>query len=150
MTQRQARQWVGAVGVVLLLLVGCSLPSDGSDKASKDAAQVKVKHRLISRLEAVPGAKVAAKITSGLDAGVNNIGVTVHAPATATDAQVASLADRAERMIWLSHLDPLGRISIIVVRQGSPDTALQRLYQDQIDTRKLRTKYGPRPDHLSG
>jgi hypothetical protein len=150
MSQWQAGWRVGAVGLTLLLLAGCGLANHGKDAAAKDAAQAKAKDRLISRLESMPGAKVSARITSGLDAGQNNIDVEVHVPAAATDAQVASLADRAERTIWLSHLDPLGRIGIDLLRQGTPDPVLERLYQDQIDTRKLRAKYGPRPDHLAG
>jgi hypothetical protein len=137
--------WVLLTCAGLGLLAGC-----GQSPGGREAEQVKVKHRLISRLEAMPGARVSARITSGLDAGQNNINVEVHVPASATDAQVTSLADRVERTIWFSHLDPLGGIGIDLLRQGIPDPVLQRTYADSIDRRKLRAKYGPRPDGLPG
>ena len=55
-----------------------------------------------------------------------------------------------ERTIWLSRMDPLGRIGLIVRRQGDTDPVLERLYQDEVDTRPLAVKYGPRPDGLPG
>jgi hypothetical protein len=61
-----------------------------------------------------------------------------------------SVADALARAIWLSHLDPLGSISININRGNSSVPVHQRLYQDEIDTRKLRAKYGPRPDGLPG
>jgi hypothetical protein len=85
-----------------------------------------------------------------LDGGQNNIGAEVQMPATTTVARMNSVANTLERIVWLSHLDPLGRIGIDITRQGSSVSAVQRLYQDEIDTRKLRAKYGPRPDGLPG
>jgi hypothetical protein len=57
------------------------------------------------------------------------------------------LADTIARTVWLSHLDPLGSISIniYVRRQGRNVVVLQRLYQDKSE---LRTTYGPRPEGL--
>ena len=44
----------------------------------------------------------------------------------------------------------MGRISIDITREGSSVLVVQRLYQDEIETRPLGVKYGPRPDGLPG
>jgi hypothetical protein len=129
------------------LLTGCDTgPPFGSQAASHQKAQDTV----IRQLEALPGATVTAHVTSSLDGGQGNIGVQARLPAAATVAQTNALGDSIERTIWLSHLDPLGLISINVTREGSSVPVLRRLYQDEIDTRPLGVKYGPRPDGLAG
>jgi hypothetical protein len=129
----------------LLLLAGCSSPSNADD-----VAQDKAQHRMIRRLEALPGAKVSASIESSVTQGSNNIGVQVRGPADATETELATVADRVERTIWRSRVDPLGRISINVTREGSPEPVMQRSYADEYDTTALRAKFGPRPDGLPG
>jgi hypothetical protein len=148
MRRHRARWWVGAVSVALL--TGCTLPPDGNEIARRDAAQDRAHDRLVSRLKALPGGTVSVRIRSGLDQGLNNVGVVVRAPASATDTEIGSLADSAERTIWLSRLDPVGSISVTVFRRGSTDPAVQRLYMDTFDERALRRKYGPRPDAPPG
>ena len=60
------------------------------------------------------------------------------------------MGDTIERTSWLSHVNPMGRISIDITREGSSVSVQQRLYQFEIDTRPLGVKYGPRPDGLTG
>ncbi len=130
------------------LLAGCDGgPPPGSAAA---VARQKANDTVIRQLEALPGATVTADVTSGLDAGQNNVVVNVELPAAATVAQANAIADSIERTIWLSHMDPLGAISIDCTRVGSSVPVLQRLYQDEIQTRPLGVKYGPRPDGLPG
>lgn len=145
------RPWVLAVISMVLaavstgLLAGCDGgPTPGSEAA---VARQKANAALIQQLEALPGATVNATIESSLDGGQNNVGVDARLPATATVAQTNALGDSIERTIWLSHVDPMGSISIDITRQGSRVPVLQRLYQDR---RPLGVKYGPRPDGLPG
>ena len=147
------RPWLRAVICVVLavvstgLLAGCDGgPPPGSEAA---VARQKANNTMIRQLEALPGATVTADVTSGLDAGQNNVGVNAQLPAAATVAQANAMADSIERIIWLSHLDPIGRISIGVNRAGS-SAPVVRLYQDEIDTRPMGVKYGPRPGGLTG
>jgi hypothetical protein len=130
------------------LLAGCDGgPTPGSKAA---VARQKANDTLIRQLEALPGGKVTATIESSLDGGQNNIEVDAVLPAAATTAQLHVMADTLERTIWLSHMNPLGRIGLIVGRQGETDPALERLYQGEIHRRPLGVKYGPRPDGLPG
>lgn len=147
------RPWVLAMMSIVLtavsagLLAGCVTgPSNGS----KAAAQAKIRNALVHQLEALPGATITADVQSGLDTGQNNVGVQARLLGQATTAQSRALADSMERIIWLSHLDPMGRISITFTRKGSGVPVLQRLYQDEVDTRPLGVRYGPRPDGLPG
>jgi hypothetical protein len=131
------------------LLAGCGdIVNFGSEEAAH--AQKKAGADLIRQLEALPGAKVNAKIESSLDGGQNNVGVQARMPAAATVAQANALGDSIERTVWLSHLDPLGLIGMNITREGSSVLVVQRLYQDEIETRPLGVKYGPRPDGLPG
>ena len=131
------------------LLAGCGdIVNFGSEEAAH--AQKQASTDLIRQLEALPGGKVTATIQSSLDGGQNNVGVQARTPASATVAQTNALGDSIERTIWLSHMDPMGRISINITHQGSGVPVQQRLYQDEIDTRPLGVKYGPRPDGLPG
>ena len=130
------------------LLAGCDGgPTPGSDAA---VARQKANDTMIRQLEALPGAKVSATIESSLDGGQNNIEADAVLPVAATKAEANALGDSIERTIWLSHVDPLGRIGIIVTREGSSVQVLQRLYISSLDTPPLRVKYGPRPDGLPG
>jgi hypothetical protein len=129
------------------LLAGCDT---GPPFGAEEAARQKAQDTVIRQLEALPGATVTADVTSSLDGGQNNVGVDARLPAAATVAQTNALGDSIERTIWLSHLDPMGRISIDITREGSSVPVQQRLYQDEIDTRPLGVKYGPRPDGLPG
>jgi len=129
------------------LLAGCD---SGPPFGSEAAAHQKAQDTMIRQLEALPGATVTAHVTSSLDGGQGNVGVQARLPAVATVAQANALGDSIERTIWFSHLDPLGRISINVTREGSSVPVLRRLYQFEIDTRPLGVKYGPRPDGLPG
>lgn len=143
---------IAAIGVVLAavstgLLAGCNSSGLYGEEA---AANQKAQDTVIRQLEALPGAKVNANIDSSLDGGQGNVGVQARLPAAATVAQINAIADSIERTIWLSHLNPLGRISISVFRQGDTDPVMQRLYQGEIDKRPLGVKYGPRPDGLPG
>jgi hypothetical protein len=132
------------VSVGLVLVAGCAGRPDVPDKATRVDAQ----QAMIRQVDALPGAKITASVSSSLDGGQNNVGVTVRLAAAASTADIKSLGDSIERTIWLSHLDPLGRISINFTRVGSSVSVAQRLYQDSIDTKALRDKYGPRPDGL--
>jgi hypothetical protein len=137
------------VAVSTGLLASCGdIVNFGSQEAAD--AQRKASADLIRQLEARPGAKVTATVESSLDGGQNNVIVDARLPAAATEAQTNALGDSIERTVWLSHLDPLGDISIDITRQGSRVSVQQRLYQDEIDTRPLGVKYGPRPDGLPG
>ena len=129
------------------LLTGCDT---GPRFGAEEAAHKKAQDTMIRELEALPGAKVTATVDSSLDGGQNNVIVDARLPAAATVAQANALGDSIERTVWLSHLDPLGDISIDITRQGSRVSVQQRLYQDEIDTRPLGVKYGPRPDGLPG
>jgi hypothetical protein len=145
---------LAVIGVVLAavcvgLLTGCGdLVNFGSEEAAH--AQKKAGADLIRQLEALPGATVTAKIESSLDGGQNNVGVQARMPAAATVAQANALGNSVERTVWLSHLDPLGLIGMNITREGSSVLVVQRLYQDEIETRPLGVKYGPRPDGLAG
>ena len=129
------------------LLAGCG---NGPDYRAVAAARQKAIDTVIRQLEQLPGGQVNANVESSLDGGQNNIEVDAVLPAAATTAQLSVMADTLERTIWLSHVDPLGRIGLVVRRQGDKDPVLERLYQDEIDTRPLGVKYGPRPDGLPG
>jgi len=130
------------------LLAGCDGgPTPGSEAA---VTRQKANDTLIRQLQALPGATVTADVTSSLDGGQNNIGVDARLPAAATMAQTNALGDSIERTIWLSRVNPMGRISIDITRQGSRVPVQQRQYLDEIDTRPLGVKYGPRPDGLPG
>jgi len=101
------------------LLAGCGdIVNFGSEEAAH--AQKKAGD-LVRQLEALPGGKVTATIESGLNGGQNNIEARAVLPATATTAQLNVMADTIERTIWLSRVDPLGRIGLIVRRQGGTD-----------------------------
>jgi hypothetical protein len=130
------------------LLASCDTANFGSKEAAR--AQKNASTALISQLEALPGATVTANVTSSLDGGQNNVGVQARQPVAATAAQTNALGDGIERTIWLSHLDPLGVISINITCDGVSKPVQQRLYQDEIDTRPLGVKYGLRPDGLPG
>jgi hypothetical protein len=129
-------------GVVLVMLAGCA---GSHPKLPDQAAQKKASSDLISQLEALPGAKVTATIESSLDGGQGNVGAQARLPADATTAQLNAVGDSIERAIWLSHLYPLGTISINLTREESTVPVLQRLY---IGTNKeaLGAKFGHRPD----
>jgi hypothetical protein len=143
---------LAGIGVVLAavsmgLLAGCDGgPTPGSEAA---VARQKANDTVIRQLEALPGGKVTATIESSMDGGQNNIETRAVLPATATTAQLNVMADNIERTIWLSRVDPLGRIGLIVRRQGDTDPGLERLYTSSLDTPPLRVKYGPRPDGLA-
>jgi hypothetical protein len=141
---------LAVIGVVLAavcvgLLAGCDT---GPLFGAEEAAHKKAQDTMIRELEALPGATVKARVTSSLDGGQNNVGVQARLPAAVAVAQANALGDSIERTIWLSHLDPMGRISIDITREGSSVSVQQRLYQFEIDTRPLGVKYGPRPDGL--
>ena len=143
---------LAVAGVVLAavcvgLLAGCDT---GPRFGAEEAAHKKAPDTMIRELEALPGATVKARVTSSLDGGQNNVGVQARLPAAATVAQTNALGDSIERTIWLSHLDPMGRINISITSEGSSVLVQQRLYQFEIDTRPLGVKYGPRPDGLAG
>ena len=138
---------------VLLVLVGAfTAGCGGGDRIARiDATYKRTKADLLQQIDALPpaslyGAKVRAHVTSSLDGGQGNVGVDAKLPATATFVQMNSVADTIERTVWLSHLDPLGRISIGVSRVGRPPFEVERLWQS--DREPLRIKYGPRPDGL--
>jgi hypothetical protein len=148
------RPLVLAVMCVVLAAVSTGLlaacdggPTPGSKAA---VARQKANDTVISQLQALPGGKVTATIESSMDGGQNNIEADAVLPAMATTAQLNVMADTIERTIWLSHVDPLGRIGLMVSRQGDTDPALDRLYISSLDTPPLRVKYGPRPDGLPG
>lgn len=124
------------------MVTGCG----GSSAGVSDAKYQKTRSALIRQLEALPGAKVTAHVESSLEEGRGNVTADAVLPKTASTAQVNAMADSLERTIWLSHLDPLGRIGLNLSLQGSSVRVLQRLYQS--DTKPLRDKYGPRPDGL--
>ena len=126
------------------LLAGCDT---GPRFGAEEAAQKKAQDTMIRELEVLPGATVKARVTSSLDGGQNNVGVQARLPAAGTVAQADALGDSIERTIWLSQVDPLGRIGLTVGRQGVTRRVVQRLYQDR---RPLGVKYGPRPDGLAG
>jgi hypothetical protein len=133
--------------VGLALLAGCTFSRPAQvDKSIQERARAQMLHKI----EALPGATIHANVASSLDGGQGNVGVQARLPVAATEAQFTAIADSIERIIWLSHLDPLGRITVNLVRTGSKAAVLQRLYQDAIDTRELRAKYGPRPNGLPG
>jgi hypothetical protein len=138
---------VALAAVCVGLLTGCDT---GPRFGAEEAAHKKSQDTMIRELEALPGAKVTATVESSLDGGQNNVIVDARLPASATVAQVNALGDSIERTIWLSHLDPLGTISIDITHEGSSVSVQQRLYQGQTDTPPLRVKYGPRPDGLAG
>ncbi len=128
------------------LLAGCVT---GPSQREEEAAQQKIRTALIRQLEALPEATVTARVQSGLDTGQNNVGVQVRLPSEATVSQNSALGDSIERIIWLSHLDPLGRISISFMLAGSSEPDQRRLYIGP-DKDALGVKYGPRPDGLTG
>ncbi len=137
---------------VLVALVGALTTGCGGGRAGRvDATYQRTKADLLRQLGALPpaslyGAKIKAHVTSSLDGGQGNVGVDARLPATATFAQMNSVADTLERTVWLSHLDPLGTIGIGVSRVGHPPFEVERPLQDDKET--LRIKYGPRPDGL--
>jgi hypothetical protein len=133
------------LGVGLVLVAACAASSSGD---SDRAARTKAKVAMVRQLEALSGAKVSAHVTSSLDGGQGNVGVNAQLPEAASTDQLNAVGDSIERTIWLSHLDPLGRISINFTRVGSAVSVSQRVYVDAIDTQPLRDKYGPRPDGL--
>lgn len=137
----------GLAVLSVLLLAGCPISRPDVPEATvrKEAGR-----DLIRQLEALPGATVTAVIQSSLVGGQNNIGAEAELPAAASTAQLNAVGDSIERTIWLSDLDPLGRININFTREGSSVRVLQRLYIDPIDTRPLRAKFGPRPIGLRG
>jgi hypothetical protein len=143
---------LAVMGVVLAavcagLLAGCDT---GPRYGAEEAAHKKAQATMIRELEALPGGKVTATIESSMDGGQNNIEARAVLPATATTAQLTVMADTIERIIWLSRVDPLGRIGLIVRSQGGTSPVLERLYQGGIHRRPLGVKYGPRPDGLAG
>ncbi len=146
------RPWLRTViGMVVAavstgLLAGCITGPSQRDEA---AAQEQIRTALIRQLEALPGATITAAIQSGLDTGQNNVGAQARLPGEANESQTNVMADIIERTIWLSHLDPLGSISISFYRPGSNVRVLQRLYIGD-DKDALGVKYGPRPDGLTG
>ena len=137
---------------VLVMLVGALTTGCGGGRSARvEETYKRTKADLLRQIDALPpaslyGAKVRAHVTSSLDGGQGNVGVDAKLPATATFVQMNSVADTIERTVWLSHLDPLGRISIGVSRIGRPPFEVERLWQS--DTEPLRAKYGPRPDGL--
>jgi hypothetical protein len=135
------------VAVTTGLLAGCV--TGRPDTSEEAAAHLKAQDTMIRQLEALPGATVTAGVESGLDTGQNNVGVHARLPGKATVAEANALGDSIERIIWLSHLDPLGRISIALTRAGSAVRGQQRLYIGD-DKDALGVKYGPRPDGLTG
>ena len=138
-----------AVLVVLAgaLTTGCG----GGDRIARiDATYTRTKADLFRQIEALPpsslhGATRKTYIESSLDGGQGNVDIDAAMPVTATVAQKNALADTLERTVWRSHLNPLGRISIGVSRDGRPPFGVDRLYQA---SDPLRAKYGPRPDGL--
>jgi hypothetical protein len=128
--------------LVPILATGCST----GDPRVQAATDKGTRANLISQLESLPGLTVDADVKSSLDGGQGNVGVHVTVPVAESTAQINSVADSLERTVWLSHLDPLGVISIVIFRRGSAVKSLQRLYLD--DRSELRAKYGPRPDGL--
>jgi hypothetical protein len=146
--QRHVLRWatLSAALAVAVLVTGCSLPDDNDD----DQAQDRAGKQLVTRLEALPDARFKAQLTSSLEQGDNNVSVQGHAAATATDAELNSMADRVERTIWRSRLDPLGQITIDMYRSGAAKPVFRREYFDDVDRKKLLRSFGPRPDGLSG
>jgi hypothetical protein len=144
------RPWATAPTVVALvcvaLLTGCSSNHPGVP----DATYQKARKALITQLVALPGATITATIESSIEAGRGNVGVNAQLPAAATAAQLGAVGDSIERTIWLSQLDPLGRININLSREGSTVRVERRLYHDAIDRKPLGVKYGPQPDSLPG
>jgi hypothetical protein len=140
------RPWALAwLSIVLVLVAGCA----GSHAGGPDAtARNKAGAAMIAQLQALPGAKVSAHVTSSLDGGQGNVGVQAQLPAAAGTAALEAVGDSIERTIWRSHLDPLGRISINFTRAGSSASVGQRVYIGT-DKKALRDKYGPRPDGLA-
>jgi hypothetical protein len=136
-----------AIAVLLITLAtGCT----SFDPRSQANADKQIRANLVKQLETLPGLTVTASIESSLAGGQNNLGAAARVPASTTVARMNVVADTLERIVWLSHLNPLGTISIDVRRQGSSVSAVQRSYYIEEDTRKLRAKYGPRPDGLPG
>ena len=138
---------------VLIMLVGALTAGCGGDRriARMEATYKRTKADLFRQIDTLPptslyGATLKTYIESSLDGGQGNVNINATMPATATVAQMNALADTLERTVWLSHLDPLGRISLGVSRVGRPPFEVERLWQD--DTEPLRAKYGPRPDGL--
>ena len=147
------RPWLRAVlGMVLAalsigLLGGCG--SGPPNRSQEAVAHQKAQDTMIRQLKALPGATITADIESSLDSGQNNVSVDAQLPPAATAAQITTLGDSIERTIWLSHLDPLGRIGINFTLAGSSEPDQRRLYIGT-DKDALGIKYGPRPDGLTG
>jgi hypothetical protein len=144
---------LAGIGVILAAVIMGSLAGcDGGPTPGSEAAGTRqsANDTMIRQLEALPGGKVTATIESSLDGGQNNIEARAVLPATATTAQLTAMADTIERTIWLSRVDPLGRIGLIVRSQGGTQPVLERLYQGGIHRRPLGVKYGARPDGLPG
>ncbi len=137
---------------VLVMLVGALTTGCGGGRGARvEATYKRTKADLFRQIGALPpsalyGATLKTYIESSLDGGQGNVNINAAMPATATVAQKNALADTLERTVWLSHLDPLGRISIGISRDGRPPFQVDRLYQSNRDP--LRIKYGPRPDGL--
>lgn len=137
---------------VLVALVGALATSCGGGRAGRvDATYKRTRADLLRQISALPpsalyGATLTTSIESSLDVGQGNVAINAAMPVTATVAQKNALADTLERTVWLSHLDPLGVISIGISRDGRPPFEVDRLWQ--ADTEPLLIKYGPRPDGL--
>jgi hypothetical protein len=111
--------------LIATLVTGCV----DSHVGVSDATYTRTSADLVRQLKALPGLTVDTHVESSFETGRGNVFADVAVPVASTVAQIDAVVDTIERTVWLSHLDPLGSISINVTRRGSSASVRQRLYE---------------------
>jgi hypothetical protein len=139
------KRHIALVLLIATLATGCV----DSHVGVSDATYKRTSADVVTQLKALPGLTIDTHVESSFETGRGNVFADVTIPLSSPPARMRVVADTIARTVWLSHLDPLGSISINihVRRQGRNVLVLQRLYQD---TSGLLAKYGPRPGGIPG
>jgi hypothetical protein len=133
----RVRAWLTLAGVAAALaLGGCSY----SKQPSKD--NLKASAAIGKRLEALPD---VIRVDGGYARDLENPGSASFSIGVRKGADLPAIADEAVKAVWLSPIDPIGSMSVLVARMDDPDVKLRRFVDYKLDRAQLERRYGPRP-----
>jgi hypothetical protein len=120
-----------------LVLLGCG--SYRPQPSKTNAAESDAVNR---RLAALPG---VIRVDGGYARNAEDPGSANLSIGTRPDADLDAIADDAIRTVWLSHLDPIGSMTVRVGRRDKPTVNVLRHVDFDQQKAALTKRYGPRP-----
>jgi hypothetical protein len=129
---------VGGLAVACAILLGCG--SSYSPEPSK--ANVAESDAIRQRLEALPG---VIRVDGGYVRNLEDPGSASFSIGVGPRTDLAAIADKTVEATWLSHLDPISSMGVLVGRFDDPKVGIRRHVDFRRDKAELTRRYGPRP-----